>query len=108
MHDRKMMKWMPFNSVIDSKYIIKSIEKEKSKINKPTLSEEQINNYEKIIIESMNNKICLEFTIYEGGFIKKIKGTIIKITPTNKKIYLNNNKYLYFSSIINVSEIIYN
>lgn len=108
MHDRKMLKWLPFNSIINSKYLIKSIESEKYKINKPILSDEQINNNEKLIIEAMNNKICLEFKIYEAGYIKKLTGTIIKISPESKKIYLNNNKYLYFSNIISVSEIIYN
>ena len=32
MQDRGMIKWMPFNSVINSKYLVSEIEKEKSKI----------------------------------------------------------------------------
>ena len=41
MHDRGMIKWMPFNSVVSSKEIINSILKDKSKISMPILSEEQ-------------------------------------------------------------------
>lgn len=41
MHDRGMIKWMPFNSVVSSKEIINSILKNKSKISMPILSEEQ-------------------------------------------------------------------
>ena len=32
MHDRNQIKWAPFNSVINGKYIVNSIEKEKNKI----------------------------------------------------------------------------
>ena len=39
MHDRGMIKWMPFNSVVSSKEIINSILKDKSKISMPILSE---------------------------------------------------------------------
>ena len=38
MHDRGMIKWMPFNSVVSSKEIINSILKNKSKISMPIWS----------------------------------------------------------------------
>ena len=51
MHDRGMIKWMPFNSVVSSKEIINSILKDKSKISMPILSEEQKNvNEQKLLI----------------------------------------------------------
>ena len=40
--DRKMIKWEPFNSVISSSKMIKDVLKEKEKIKKPILSEEQL------------------------------------------------------------------
>ena len=79
MHDRGMIKWMPFNSVINSKILINSIEKEKSKIPKPILSEEQIIQIENNILESMINKVPLIFTIYQAGFIKQIKAIVVNI-----------------------------
>lgn len=102
MHDRGEIKWAPFNSVINGKYLMKNIEKEKSKIPKPLLSDEQIENIENIIKEAYINKVLIEFTIYKGGFIKQIKGLINNIEPSNKKILLENHKYIYFCEIINV------
>ena len=43
MPNRNAIKWAPFNSVINGNYIMNTIVKEKSRIIKPTLSEEQIN-----------------------------------------------------------------
>jgi len=102
MHDRGMIKWMPFNSVINGKDLVNSIEKEKNKIVKPTLSDEQIQDIENNILESMINKIPLNFTIYQGGFTKEIKGIVINIDSIKQKIYLDNHQYLYFREIISV------
>ena len=102
MPDRGMIKWMPFNSVINGNILVNSIEKEKARISKPILSEEQIEIIQDNILESMINKVSLIFTIYQSGFIKEIKGTVINIDSIKKKIYLDNHKYLYFREIISV------
>jgi hypothetical protein len=104
MHDRGMIKWAPFNSVINSKYLVNEIEYEKNKISKPTLSEEQIAFYEQIIKESMINKIPLSFQIYQGGYAYNINGIVTKIDNIKQKIYLNNHKYLYFCEIIKIKK----
>ena len=62
MPNRNAIKWAPFNSVINGNYIMNMIVKEKSRIVKPDLSEEQINEFENLIKESLINKIPLEFT----------------------------------------------
>lgn len=102
MHDRKMLKWLPFNSVINSKKLIKDIERQKSRITKPTLSEEQINNLESKILESYFNKIPIEFTLYQSGFLTKVSGTVIKIEKSKQEIILNNYKILHFCEIIQI------
>ena len=107
MHERSGIKWAPFNSVINGKYIINLIEKEKSKINKPILSEEQISTFEEMIKESMINKIELIFDIYSGGYIKKIKGTVLNINPTLNKIILNNNVCIFFCEIVKIKYLNY-
>lgn len=102
MHDRNQIKWVPFNSVINGKYIVNSIEKEKNKINKPILSEEQIYTYEEMIKESMINIIDLLFNIYSGGYIKEIKGTVLNINSTLNKILLSNNVTIFFCEIVKI------
>lgn len=100
MQDRGMIKWAPFNSVVNSKYIVEAIIIEKSKIRKPILSDEQIAEIEDNILESFINQIPLSFKIYQGGFIKEIKGTVVKIDSVKTRIFLDNHKYLYFREII--------
>ncbi len=102
MHDRGMIKWLPFNSIINGDEVVNSIEKEKRKIIKPTLSEDQIQNIEEYILESMINNIPITFKIYKGGFINEISGIVTNIDSVKQKIYLDNHKYLYFREIINV------
>ena len=102
MHDRNQIKWAPFNSVINGKYIVSSLEKEKTRINKPALSEEQISTYEEMIKESMINKIDLLFSIYSSGYIKEIKGTVLNINSTLNKILLSNNITIFFCEIIKI------
>ena len=46
--DRGMIKWMPFNSLINSNEIVKSLIHEKSKITKPIISEEESKNIEEL------------------------------------------------------------
>jgi hypothetical protein len=99
--DRNSIKWAPFNSVVDGNNLVKSIEKEKNKIEKPTLSEEQFQKIENDILESMINKVPLVFTIFQGGFTKNIVAIATKIDPVKQKIFLSNNNFLYFREIIN-------
>lgn len=102
MHDRGMIKWAPFNSVINSNYLVKEILKEKNKINKPILSDEQIEQLEKLIKESMINQTNLNFIIYQKGLTYNLSGIVIKVDSIKQKIYLDNHKYLYFCEIIQI------
>ena len=107
MRDRGEIKWAPFNSVISAKYIVSEIEKKKKRINKPTLSEEQVNYIEKTILESMTDGVTVDLTFYKEGFLYHDKATILKVDSVHKKIYLNNKHVLYFWDIINIKTIAY-
>lgn len=98
--DRGMIKWAPFSSVINGDYLVKEILAEKKKTTKPELSEEQIEAIEKLIVESYINKDELNFIIYQQGYFYKIKGLIVKIEMSKKKIYLNNYQIIYFCEIV--------
>ncbi len=107
MHDRGEIKWAPFNSIINGKYIVSEIENKKKRINKPMLSDEQINNIEKTILEALTNKVMVDLTFYKEGFLYHDKGIILKVDSSLKKIYLNNTHILYFWDIINIKTISY-
>ena len=99
--DRGMIKWLPFNSVVNTKEMIKSIEKEKNKHTKPDLSEEQINILEKKIYEAWFENSLITVIYYENGQYLKINSKIKKIDSTYHKIYFN-VKTIIFEQIINI------
>lgn len=107
MPNRNAIIWAPFNSVANGNYILNTITKQKERINKPELSEDQLSNFNNLIKESLINKTPLEFTIYYNGYTKNIKGTIFKIDNSFQKIYLNTNKIISFYEIINIRKINY-
>lgn len=99
--DRGMIKWQPFNSIIPSKQMIKDILTEKTKIKKPLLSDEQIQDIENKLIECYYEKVPIKINYYFQGNILATKGVIKKIDFTYHKIYLN-NQVLIFEQIISI------
>lgn len=100
-NDRGMVKWMPFNSIISSKKMVRDIIKSKRKISKPILSEEQINYIENEIVNAYFCKEKLIFNYYYDGKIYTKQDYIKKIDFTYHKIYLN-NLTIAFEQIISV------
>ena len=101
-HDRGIIKWAPFDSVISSKKVIRDIENSKHKIVKPILSEDELNNIESIILDSYHNKDEIEIKYFYNGKYYKIKNIISKIDNIKKIIVLDNNKKIYFNQIVSV------
>ncbi len=101
--DRGIIKWQPFESLEPITKIIQSLQKEKSKIKKPILSEEEIATLEAKIIEAYYSQEKIKISFYQNGFIRQIKGQVKKIDQIYKLIYLNNLKLL-FNQIIQIEE----
>ena len=55
----------------------------------------------------MINKTDLLFSIYSGGYIKEIKGTVLNINSTLNKILLNNNVTIFFCEIVKIKYLNY-
>lgn len=102
MHNRGMIKWAPFASVINGHQLLKEIQEEKSRITKPTLSEDQINYLEEIILEIYTSKTLADIYFYQFGHIYKIEGIITKINTTTKEITVNNQKSIFFMNILRI------
>ena len=102
--DRGMIKWMPFNSVVSNKEILYSLIKEKEKITKPHISEDETNEFEKTIIDAYYMQDKIHITYYKKGYTYEYYGLIKKIDSSNKLIYLTNCRLL-FNQIIKVTEI---
>ncbi len=101
--DRGFIKWQPFESLVSSKQVINNLVWEKSKIAKPILSEEEIAILEEKIIDAYYSKETIMLSYYQNGFIKKIKGKIIKIDHIYKMIYLSSHLKIFFNQIIDIT-----
>ena len=101
--DRGMIKWMPFNSVVSNKEILYSLIKEKEKITKPHISEDETNEFEKTIIDAYYMQDKTHITYYKNGYTYEYYGLIKKIDSSNKLIYLNNFKII-FNQILGVTD----
>ncbi len=101
--DRGIIKWMPFDSLENSKKIVESILYEKSKIEKPILSKEQIEEIEEKLIEAFYEQEPITLQVYKNGSIKKMTSTILSIDTIYKKIILKNHEKILFNQIIAIS-----
>ena len=98
-----MNKWMPFNAVCDGTTLVDEIINEKSKIRKPVLSEDQLNNIQNKILDSFNSKEIINVKYFMNNRIYEISSTIKKIDNINKLIEFKNGKRLSFSQILNIT-----
>lgn len=102
-NDRGVIKWTPFNSIVNQRQMIDNLINEKNKTNKPKLSQEQIEKNEQLLIEAFYEQIKIKIDYFKEGFILSTYSEISNIDYTFKKIYLKNHKSLLFNQIIKIS-----
>ena len=96
---RNQIKWAPFNSVVNTKDVLK--ESTKNKITMPSLSEEQKQTIEKKLINAFYENSNITIDYYYNEMKNTLYGKIKKIDFIYHKIYFNNT-ILLFDQIINV------
>ena len=101
MNDRGMIKWQPFNSVINTNKIVAVLEKERNYIIKPSLSEEQLIELNNKVLDAFYSKIKIKIKYYFNGVIYEKKGTITSINNNSKFIVINKEK-INFSQILDI------
>ena len=102
MQDRGYIKWAPFNSLFNDKLLAKEVENKKEKVEKPILSEDQIEYLNEKIFEVYTNHLKINLFIYKNQKIIKLIGFINNIN-TNKQCITFNNTYIYFNQILKIT-----
>ena len=103
--DRGMIKYQPFDSLTNSYWMKKELQKNKNKITQPTLSEDQLEEIDMKIKEAYFNKDMIKIYYYFNGAILK-KEIKIKLIDYNKKqIVLSDNTKIYYKQIVSVKNI---
>lgn len=103
MNDRKMMKWMPFASVVTPEAVVQEIQSKRNKKTKPELNEDELEKLNQRLIECFSSSVSVQIVFYENYDFKIINGIIRKIDMTRKTVLIN-NKTIYASQIINIKK----
>lgn len=105
MSQRGMVKWQPFASLPEQANYINKLIYEMNKIERPILSEDQLNELNETLFRAFENKEQIALEYFHDGYIYLVEGIIIKIDPIKKSLIVeNNNKRDKFSiaSIVNI------
>jgi hypothetical protein len=73
------------------------------KIKKPILSEDQLNEIDRCIKIALEECTLIELSVFDDGYIHKVKGYIQKIDSFRRKVYIRTNdetKIISFEKII--------
>lgn len=102
--DRKMMKWMPFNALLEQGDHIQDLLHGRSKKEMPLLSADQLSelNYKLEVAYLFKNEV--EITYYKDGATYKIDGVITRTDMYNKLIFINES-FVSALQIINIEMI---
>lgn len=100
-----MVKWQPFASLPEQAGYIRKLLYDINKIEKPQLSEDQLEDLNHLIIEAFENNEWIKLSYYHDGYIYVVEGTIHRIDPITYTVTIQNGEQLGqfgFSNIINI------
>ncbi len=88
-HDRKMMKWMPFNALLEQSDYLKELFYGRTRKEMPIISPDQEAdlNYKLEIAYLFNSEIIITY-FQDGNFIE-VEGIITRTDLYNKLIFIN-------------------
>lgn len=104
MSRRDEIKWAPFQSVINTKEVLKEIEEKKKIHEKPILSCDDLERLEKNILYAYHTKSFVKVVYYAKGMEYIKNGIITHLSKQNFKIYFDDSSSLYFDQILKVEE----
>jgi hypothetical protein len=88
-HDRKMMKWMPFNALLEQGDHIRILLKGKEEVEMPLLSQDLQDELNYNLSKAYYLKQFVRVTYYKLKQFHQITGTIERIDTNNKLIFIN-------------------
>ncbi len=101
-YDRGMMKWAPYQSLVEQgKYLAEMLEK-KSRIPKPSISSDRAEEINWILTHYQNELLRAEY--WESGHLFKLEGTIRKINVDERRLYIG-GKSIEFRNLIQLEQI---
>ncbi len=87
-HDRKMLKWLPFDALETHGETIKSLYRERELTEKPLLSEDTLVQMQYTLETAYMQQQTLRFTVYDNGRTRAYAGVIVGYDPQAGMILL--------------------
>lgn len=98
MSDRGIKKWAPYKALIEQEPAIVSMNKVRSKVDKPILSEDQMEAINEILVNYQGEELIA--TIYKNGELITKEIIIKKIDPYERKIFLVERGSISLSDLV--------
>jgi len=103
---RKMVKWTPFAAMPEQFAGIREIIKEKTKVERPTLTQDEQERIENMLLCSLVSEEEIMITYYEDGYLLSSYMTVVDIDPSNSAVVCTDAFYnkmkLQFANIVDV------
>lgn len=97
MNDRGMKKWRPFNAVVPNEVLLKS----EKKVIFPSLSEDDIQEFESAIKISLYTHSKVKIKYIENGQLLNLEDYVLSVDPVNKDIFFSLKK-INFRQIVDI------
>lgn len=99
---RGIVKWQPFATIPEQYDRIQQHIKNQNKVDKPILSDDQLNELNNTLIEKLYLNPSCEIKYYSNGYIKEIKGDLQKLDSLENKLYINVEHTLIKIDLLNI------
>lgn len=100
---RGIVKWAPFATIPEQHERLKEYMQDQNKIDKPELSDDQLNTLNDTLIFKMFHEPNIEVSYFEDGYIQSIEGYIHKVDTHQQILHLYEGTGL---SKINLKDIV--
>jgi len=100
LHDRGMIKWAPYKSLIEQEDYLLNMLYEKEKKEKPILSEDQLDDLN-LKMRNLIEGESVDIKYFKDGYIINIRTNFVKVDPYLSKIYFSDIT-LSFDDIIEI------
>ncbi|MFW6298077.1 MAG: YolD-like family protein [Bacillota bacterium] len=85
-HDRKMLKWLPFEALEPQRESLLKLFKGKSETRMPALSDDQLQANQYRMEEALHHQEVVRILYFESGSTHTLYSRIVDTNPLNRKI----------------------
>jgi len=103
MSDRGMKKWAPYKSLEEQNPSLINMKKNKTKIEKPLISNEEAEEINEILVQYHNERLIINY--FRNGEICFKEGILKTIDPVNRLLILEDKTKIKFIELVKIQRI---